>query len=146
MKSPLSSGTDRHSFSSSRIAASPCVRRPSSRVFTQKKLVPYNFVFLVWILIDQFPLGLLIPPPPPLAPTEVTAALTRQCIGYSPVALTPCASILFFFPFLFLLGGKASDSKSDYPPRKKAIFSTPPFLGTALESARRRLAGKTAAR
>lgn len=86
-----------------------------------KKLGPYKLVFLSWILIDQFPLGSLILPPPPFTlphppPPEVTAALTRQCIGYSPVALTPYASILLFFPFLFLLGGKASHPKSDYPP------------------------------
>lgn len=86
--------------------------------FTQEKLGPYNLVFLSWISIDQFPLGSLIPPQAPLSPPhpEVTAALTRQCIGYSPVALTPYASILLFFPFLFLLGGKASHPKSDYPP------------------------------
>lgn len=71
--------------------------------FTLQKLGPNNLLFLSWILIDLFPLGSLIPPPPPLSLPEVMVALTQQCIGYSPVALTPCASIPIFFFSFFLL-------------------------------------------
>lgn len=75
--------------------------------------------------------------------------MTQQCIAYSRVALTPCVSTpppSHNSPFSFLAGRQSEASEIWLSSIIKSDIFIPPLLGTASEPAKRRGAGKTAAR